>query len=216
MMIFSKWGHIQRHDWEESCGQWAYLSSCVIQLIWAIPFTLLMLPNVLKDNYDAFVHPLSALNSDPQTLLVEFMIYASLFAFMVKDAFLFYENPDPLLALHHVCVMYLMVCLYFHETVPGFRALAFVTPVVEIGTAAFCAWQCWRPKATYLIVMTGSNTIFGIIISTILYLCPNPTAIVYFLYISGVGLIIGRQGVLIAEMMKYNTRQATLGSSKKQ
>lgn len=56
------------------------------------------------------------LNEDPYW---EHLIFASLFAFMLKDCFLFYDTIDVMFTLHHFAVMILMYCLYFLPNIAG-------------------------------------------------------------------------------------------------
>jgi hypothetical protein len=51
----------------------------------------------------------------------EHLIFASLFAFMLKDCFLFYDTVDVMFTLHHFAVMLFMYCLYFINTINGTR-----------------------------------------------------------------------------------------------
>jgi hypothetical protein len=49
----------------------------------------------------------------------EHLIFASLFAFMLKDCFLFYDTIDIMFTAHHFAVMLFMYCLYFNHTIAG-------------------------------------------------------------------------------------------------
>jgi len=120
----------------------------------------------------------------------------------VRDCVLFADaKPDPVLALHHLGVLILMVSFAF-AAIPGVRLLAFITPIVEIGTSFYCAFSVWRWASVYWWVMNLSNAMMFLGTSGIFFLSTAWTPLVVICYIIGIGLAVGRTTVMVDVLRK--------------
>jgi len=162
-----------------------------------------MLFKVNEKGFLVFTQSLDDLKINNETAYWELLIFASLFAFMLKDCFLFYDTIDILFTLHHFAVMLFMFCLYFTTHIAGITALALCCVVAEIGTSTYCAYMIWNYKKIYTVMMSLSNLLFLIIITTVTYnqdYNKEFPKLLITLYALGVIVIIGRQTVLLNEV----------------
>jgi len=196
--------------WEETAPAWAFEASFLVQMS-NIVFALGMAPAVLANGdmlRKSFTLQLDDL--EPSDMWLDHVIFASLAGFMVRDCVLFYANPDLVLALHHLGVLILMVSFGF-AAIPGVRLLAFITPVVEIGTSFYCAFSVWRWASVYWWVMNLSNAVMFLGTSGIFFLCPAWTPVVVICYIIGIGLAVGRTTVMVDLLRKHGFWGAPAG-----
>jgi len=203
---YRNWVHLETLrdlKWDEKVGEWGFRVSFWCQLIWSVPLLVLMIVKCYGKGILMFTLSAVELERSGEGTFWEHLIFASLFAFMLRDCFLFYDTVDILFALHHIAVMSLMFCLYFINTIAGTTALAICCVVGEIGTCAYCAYIIWNYKSLYKIVMTASNITFFILISGAYYMQESTKEgwwLLLSLYLIGVFLVIGRQAVLYHEI----------------
>ncbi|CAE8669366.1 unnamed protein product [Polarella glacialis] len=146
----------------------------------------------------SYTYDLSAYKGGQDELWLEHVIFSSLFGFMVRDFFLHWRRPDPLLTVHHILVCFLMVSVCFLP-VPGFRILAFITPVVEIGSSAYCLWCVRGWRTLYVVLMTLSNVLWILGASACTFLPPF-SKLQLLLWAVGVSMACGRQLFLAREL----------------
>eukprot|EP00929_Paragymnodinium_shiwhaense_P115501 TRINITY_DN8442_c0_g1_i1.p1 TRINITY_DN8442_c0_g1~~TRINITY_DN8442_c0_g1_i1.p1 ORF type:complete len:326 (+),score=70.16 TRINITY_DN8442_c0_g1_i1:97-1074(+) len=194
-------------DWKESCPAWAFEASFLIQLC-NIPFLIATGAycfSSLENFHKSYTDYLPAYA--PEEMWLDHVIFASLFGFMIRDFVVHRNRPDPLLAAHHVGVCFLMIAFGFLAT-PGIRALSFTTPVVELGTSSYCAWVVWKKRQAYIWLMTISNIVMMGAATLCIGGARPVTGLNIFLYLIGVGLTVGRQFVLMAELREHAEKQS--------
>lgn len=188
--------------WEESAPAWAFEASFWVESV-NIIFALGMAPAVLASRdvlWKSFTLHID--DYEPSGMWLDHVIFASLFGFMLRDFVLFYATPDPLLAVHHVGVLVLMVSFGF-AAIPGVRLLAFITPVVEIGTCFYCAFSVWRWSTVYWWVMNLSNVVMFLGTSGIFFFCTAWTSTIVICYAIGVALAVVRTAVMVDLLRKH-------------
>lgn len=194
----------ERRPWPETAPAWAFEASFLVQLV-NVPFCALMTRRIFS-SWDAFDAASKKYMVDfPQEgMWTEHVIFASLFGFMVRDFFLHWRSPDPLIFAHHVCVMIIMYCCCFHA-VPGVQLLAWMTPTAEIGTSAYCAWVVWRMKLAYQCTMHFSNIAFFLGVTVVFY-NSSKTYLDCLLTFIGYALIVGRTDAVFRELRKAKAK----------
>jgi len=199
---YLKWAHLQSETWGELVGEWGFRVSFWIQLFWSLPLFVLMLFRLSDKGHESFTKSLGDYVSVGDTFYLESVIFTSLFAFMLKDCFLFYDIPDMLMAAHHFWVMLAMLMFYFVSSISGITALAFATIIAELGTSTYCSYQIWNTRILYVIMMSASNVAVFIIITFVTYNqnFEEDVKIQLGLYFSGIILLLARQAVLIHEI----------------
>jgi len=190
-------------NWKESAPAWAFESSFLVQLV-NVPFALAMSWKILRtrSDFDAAASKYLSDFGPDEDLWLEHVIFASLFGFMVRDVALHWRKPDPLITVHHVAVCILMVSFAFLPC-PGARLCAWLTPVVEIGTSAYCAWVIWRTRVSYQVLMHLSNIAMVLSGSLCVSNAPPGSYGFYCLYVISLVLAVGRTQFLFAELKLY-------------
>eukprot|EP00656_Telonema_subtile_P002960 TRINITY_DN11365_c0_g1_i3.p2 TRINITY_DN11365_c0_g1~~TRINITY_DN11365_c0_g1_i3.p2 ORF type:complete len:130 (+),score=24.56 TRINITY_DN11365_c0_g1_i3:107-496(+) len=113
-----------------------------------------------------------------------------------------YNQPDVLLALHHLVVCALTYTMGFCD-MPGVVFYAFATAVVELGTSAYCGWTLWKFRKSYYWVMNLSNLVPVVGCGMCVHRAdPLPTHLLVG-FVSFCGLVVGRTAVMMAELKKH-------------
>lgn len=190
-------------EWAEAFPAWTFESAFLIHLV-DLPLAIGMATKVFSDT-DAFSNAATlSLQEMPENvrygpaLFLEHYIFATHSGIFLGDFALYYSRPDLKYLAHHLCGIFLLMTGSFWGKIPGVTLLAFCTPVLEIGSVAYCAWALWRTKRTYIWLMNLSNMIYLIVL--LLLHCWNDMPTIF--PILGIALIVGRTWQLKTEFYK--------------
>mmetsp|Transcript_37375 Transcript_37375/g.98566 ORF Transcript_37375/g.98566 Transcript_37375/m.98566 type:complete len:270 (+) Transcript_37375:69-878(+) len=187
---------------------WAFESSAWTMVMVYIPIVCAMALKCFASRQAFFAAHAHSFGDfvGPEDLWLEHLIYSSLFGFMCRDFVLHFQRPDPLLTVHHILVCFLMVSVSFWE-VQGFRLLAFTTPVVELGSCAYCFWCVHQWRRLYVFAMTASNIIWVISACACTFL-HDFSLFQLCLWVVGISMAAGRQIFLASEMRVFDASVA--------
>eukprot|EP01060_Flectonema_neradi_P022953 TRINITY_DN3116_c1_g1_i7.p1 TRINITY_DN3116_c1_g1~~TRINITY_DN3116_c1_g1_i7.p1 ORF type:complete len:246 (+),score=32.91 TRINITY_DN3116_c1_g1_i7:79-816(+) len=195
------------HHYKEVAPPWAYKANAWITGTWT-PIALVY----------AFVDSMLLMTEgsgvDFESLMLESRsrcdvhVFGAMFGIMFKDFFLFFGTPDIILLAHHLLVMFIACSLCFLP-VQSLRMCTFCAIIVEIGSATYCSFIADRSslaRVLYKVGMTASNAIFFLAI-LFWYSANNHLMLSPYLVLAALGIVLGRQVVLVEEMKLEGKRQ---------
>eukprot|EP01065_Artemidia_motanka_P043632 TRINITY_DN6078_c5_g1_i1.p1 TRINITY_DN6078_c5_g1~~TRINITY_DN6078_c5_g1_i1.p1 ORF type:complete len:263 (+),score=45.65 TRINITY_DN6078_c5_g1_i1:116-904(+) len=146
---------------KENVPPWSFSSSAAIFGLTYVPVLIVLSVATTSSNHSFIdclsLSPSELMESEPVSAWLDVLALAFAFASMAKDAFLFPDCPDKLLALHHLGVILVTPAFIFLPGARCLRAAAFSVPIAELGTMCYCSFICWHQTLLYAVGMTISN-----------------------------------------------------------
>jgi hypothetical protein len=198
-------GPLEVQPWQDAAPCWCYEAAFWTQMFTYVPSLLRMLVATCRSR-EVFITSATLFLSDyKESVWFERMLFAQLFGYMMRDMFMQGFSADPLLALHHLLVVFLTVALGFYD-VPGGRLIATLVCVIEIGTAGYCHFVVWRMPSVYKYLMNVSNVVWMVATTLIVYLAEERSNVVWACCVIAVALVIGRTDMMRVEIRKEAKR----------
>lgn len=192
--------------WTDPIPAWAYDGAFVTHALLDLPQALLMTLKVCASMdalREAATLTLDDMPADVRygpSLALEHCIFASHFGYFLADFVVHIKNPQAMYIVHHLVSMVLLFGGSLVGSIPGVIALAFCTPVLEIGSMSYIAYVLWKTKGTYILLMNLSNLVYFVIMMFILAYGRSTGPFFYSLVSLGICLVLGRSAFLVSQL----------------